>query len=294
MKKIDLYDCKPYDTGMKPYEEKKDYFVRVPIDLIRTNLKKENGVGNIFYVVYYKLSLNETIDHRSYLVISDVLTDCGYRLDRNRTGIYWEVLRSLALLHVSGMITFDDGFDLSKATMNKMIHVNLTSIFCSGNLYVQLFEKDYEKIIKNNEKFMTENVLVIFLYASSYMINRRKDMPKEEYDNSPSAFFGSVDSMCEVLGFSSTTVLNVLHFLSDDEAFDDGEALFVKCEVGSIYDERDDLPKNLPNIYVKNAPGSDEEIQLAFNYLKKLYKKNGFDSQRDSYKKQKGNQKGEK
>lgn len=290
-KSFNVYDFIPYDSGMKPYEDKTEYFTKIPIDLIRRNLRKEFNVDLVFYVVYYNLSFNETIDHRSWIVVSDVLYACGYKLDQHKTKKYYEILKSLAFLESSGMIEFDEDekFDLTNVTMSQVIHVRLTSIFCSGNLYVQLFKKDYEKIIKNGNGFAVENVLSIFLYASSYMINRRKDMPREEFENSPSAFFGSIESMCCVLGFSPATVLNVLHFLSDDEAFDDGEAPFIKCEVGSITDERDDLPKNLPNVYVRNAPGSDDEIQIAFNYLKKLYKKNKFDPQRGSYKKNKKN-----
>lgn len=288
-KEIDLYNVNPYNPGAVPSVNNKKYYVKIPNDLIRSNLFYEYGINMIFFIVYLKLSINKTIDDRSSLIVSDVLTDCGYNVDQHKTGIYWDVLKSLAFLHVSNMIEFNDGFDLRDATMNKPIYVRLTSLFCTGNLYTQFYLDDYYKIIKNNVEFNVESIISVYLYVLSFTVNRRSDMPEEEFENSPSAFFGSIKTISEEIGLSMTTVLKIMHFLSDPDCFEDGVPLLIKREIGSYVPEGDKVPKNIPNVYVRNIPGWEDEIKLAVKYVKKMYWKNNFAPQRGGYKNRKGN-----
>ena len=51
----------------------------------------------------------------------------------------------------------------------------------------------------------------------------------------------------------------------------DTPALLVKKEVGSIQKDTDKQPQNVPNIYVLNKEGYQQEIKWAMNKMLEIY-----------------------
>ena len=52
--------------------------------------------------------------------------------------------------------------------------------------------------------------------------------------------------------------------------------MLIKKEVGSIQPDKNKPPQNVPNIYVLNKEGYEQEIKWAMNKLKEVYKVNTF------------------
>ena len=111
-----------------------------------------------------------------------------------------------------------------------------------------------------------ENILVAFLYINSYIGCRLRQNDGSEYENAkdnPEAFYRSIKHMAEELSMSKDTINQCIEYLT--KSFDSTPALLIKREVGSVQPDKSKPPKNVPNIYVLNKEGYQQEISCKFS-----------------------------
>ena len=130
-----------------------------------------------------------------------------------------------------------------------------------GKLTYQIFDK----ITQLDTKISKDAILLTFLYVNSFIGTKSS---KENRKSNPCAFYRNINSMATEIGMSKETLINSLNILID-------EKILIKRIVGSIKKE-DKPPQNVPNIYVLNQPGYQEEIDMALEKMKELYSVDSF------------------
>ena len=116
-----------------------------------------------------------------------------------------------------------------------------------------------------------------FLYINSYIGCRGRQDDGSEYDNAkdnPEAFYRSIKNMSEELAMSKDTINQCIEYLTTSS--ETHEALLIKREVGSVQPDKTKPPQNVPNIYVLNKEGYEQEIKWALNKMLELYQVNEF------------------
>ena len=123
-----------------------------------------------------------------------------------------------------------------------------------------------------------ESILTVFLYINSYIgcRPRNEDGTERMYNPEirPEAFWGSIECMSKELSMSKDTINQCIDYLTTSTG--DRDALLVKREVGSVQTDPNKPPKNVPNIYVLNKDGYQQEIEWALNMMMKVYKVDEF------------------
>ena len=116
-----------------------------------------------------------------------------------------------------------------------------------------------------------------FLYINSYIFFRPKINNEEVLYNpeeKPEAFFRSLKTMAEDLKTSKDSITQCIKYLTSQ--FGDINPLLIKKEVGSVQQDPNKPPKNLPNIYVLNQEGYEKEIEWALKKMLKAYNIDSF------------------
>lgn len=103
------------------------------------------------------------------------------------------------------------------------------------------------------------NLFFVFLYMTSFMIVKKTSDDKQIR----SAFYRNISQMATEIGMSKETLINSLNLLIE-------EKILIKRIVGSIK-QSDKPPQNVPNIYVLNQPGYQNDIDMALQKMKELY-----------------------
>ena len=80
--------------------------------------------------------------------------------------------------------------------------------------------------------------------------------------------------MSKELAMSKDTINQCINYLT--ETSNDIPALLIKKEVGSIQPDKRKPPQNVPNIYVLNKEGYQQEIKWAMNKMLEFYKVDKF------------------
>ena len=90
----------------------------------------------------------------------------------------------------------------------------------------------------------------------------------------PEAFFKSIKKMSEELSMSKDTINQCIEYLT--KSTNKRDALLIKREVGSVQPDKSKPPKNVPNIYVLNKEGYEQEIKWALEKIVQLYETDEF------------------
>ncbi len=163
---------------------------------------------------------------------------------------------------------------------NKMIEVlqDLNSISYDTGIEIKIIPNNFDctekftKLTSSQFNFISmadsslnkEAILMTFLYINSYIGKRSKDGTKNAIDY-PEAFFKSINNMSKELSMSKSTIEQCLKYLTHSTGTYD--ALLIKREVESIQFKKTKSAQNLPNIYVLNKEGYQQEIELALKRL---------------------------
>lgn len=75
--------------------------------------------------------------------------------------------------------------------------------------------------------------------------------------------------MSEELSMSKDTINQCMEYLT--KSTDERDALLIKKEVGSVQPDKSKPPQNVPNIYVLNKEGYEQEIKWALEKIVQLY-----------------------
>lgn len=245
-------------------QQKIEYFTRFPNGYIQGNIKTKYGVSRKFYITYILIDKYRSYEDYSWITIRKVMEFYGYKTTKHKPKAFHEILDVLEYM-----------------VNNKMIEVkqDLDSIGYDTGIEIKIipdnfeFRKDFSKItssqldfiMMNESSINKENILMAFLYINSYIYVRQRDKNGNETmtnpETKPEAFWRSIESMSKELSMSKDTINQCIQYLTS--SIDDKEPLLVKKEVGSVQPDPKKPPQNVPNIYVLNKEGCDQEIEWA-------------------------------
>ena len=101
-----------------------------------------------------------------------------------------------------------------------------------------------------------------------------------EYENAkdnPEAFFKNLESMAKEISMSKETINQSLDYLTSPE---EHPALLIRKNVGSVPATKSQPPKNVPNIYVLNKDGYQQEIKWALDKMLEVYGVENFEQKK--------------
>ena len=248
------------------------YFLKIKNIFVKDNLTSI-GLDRIFLSVYVNICRNMNQEGRSMINIADILKQCGYKLNGHKPLAFYHILRSICFLIDSEFIELENpDLDFETIAYKTIIHIKvINNSFMDLDDYTILYYDDYDNIMSRKSSVKKESLLAVYLYVCSNIVRRRRDMPEEEFKDSPSAFWKSLDTTARSLGMSKTTVVQCLNILCSKE--NDHEPLLVMENFGSVIKKNSDIKKKvinrIPNVYVLNQPGYEKEFEYARIYISK-------------------------
>lgn len=195
----------------------------------------------------------------------------GYKTHRNKPKAFKEVLDVLEYMINNNMIEVKQ--DLDSLNYDTGIEIKIISEnFDNAKHFAKFTSSQFNNIMMADSSLNKENVLVAFLYILSYIGCRKRNedgSEKSDAKNYPEAFFKSIEKMSEELAMSKDTINQCMGFLT--KSTDEHDALLIKREVGSVQPDKSKPPQNVPNIYVLNKEGYEQEIKWALEKIVQLY-----------------------
>ena len=150
--------------------------------------------------------------------------------------------------------------------------------FDASDKFCKITSSQLDYIMTDESSINKENILIAFLYISSYIFIRPRDKNNNEVlhnpKDKPEAFYKSIESMSKELSMSKDTIIKSIECLISSNS--NKKPLLVKREVGSIKSDEDKTPRNVPNIYVLNRNGYEQEIEWAIAKMMEVYNVSSF------------------
>lgn len=251
--------------------KKKEYFTKFPNKYIQGNIKTKFGVSRKFYITYILIDKYRSYEDYSWITIRKVLEFYGYKTHRNKPKAFGEILDVLEYMVNNCMIEVVQ--DLDSINYDTGIEIKIIpENFDSQKNFSKLTSSQYNTILMADSSLNRENILMAFLYINSYIGCRKKnedDIGSENDYKNPEAFYQSLKHMSEELSMSKDTLNKCLSYLT--ESNDKHDALLIKREIGSTQPSGYRTPKQLPNVYVLNRQGYEQEIEWAIQKMLELY-----------------------
>lgn len=275
---FDFDDIVPINN---PYVENKhkEYFTRVPNSFIQVDIKKKYHLHRIFYLVYILIDKHRSYEDQSYIVISEIFNLCKYKQTKHKPKIFFEIIKCLLFLHESNMINITSDFDIHSVGYNECIQMDIMpENFDATDKFSKITSSQLNSIMMSESSIKKENILMAFLYINSYIFIRPKNKNNEETisnpKSKPEAFFRSMESMAKELAISKDTLNQCIQCLTSSS--ENQKPLLIKREVGSIQPDPKKPPQNVPNIYVLNKEGYQQEIEWAILKMLEVYNVDSF------------------
>lgn len=195
----------------------------------------------------------------------------GYKTHRNKPKAFKEVLDVLEYMINNKMIEVKQ--DLDSLNYDTGIEIKIISEnFDNAKHFSKFTSSQFDNIMMADSSLNKENILVAFLYILSYIGCRKRKDDGSDYESAkdnPEAFFKSIKHMSEELSMSKDTINQCMEYLT--KSTDERDALLIKREVGSVQPDKSKPPQNIPNIYVLNKEGYEQEIKWAIDKIIQLY-----------------------
>lgn len=275
---FDFDDIVPINN---PYVENKhkEYFTRVPNSFIQVDIKKKYHLHRIFYLIYILIDKHRSYEDQSYIVISEIFNLCKYKQTKHKPKIFFEIIKCLLFLHESNMINITSDFDIHSVGYNECIQMDIIpENFDATDKFSKITSSQLDFIMMSGSSINKENILMAFLYINSYIFIRPKNKNNEETisnpKSKPEAFFRSMESMAKELAISKDTLNQCIQCLTSSS--ENQKPLLIKREVGSIQPDPKKPPQNVPNIYVLNKEGYEQEIEWAILKMLEVYNVDSF------------------
>lgn len=275
---FDFDDIVPINN---PYVENKhkEYFTRVPNSFIQVDIKKKYHLHRIFYLIYILIDKHRSYEDQSYIVISEIFNLCQYKQTKHKPKIFFEIIKCLLFLHESNMINITSDFDIHSVGYNECIQMDIIpENFDATDKFSKITSSQLDFIMMSESSINKENILMAFLYINSYIFIRPKNKNNEEIisdpKSKPEAFFRSMESMAKELAISKDTLNQCIQCLTSSS--ENPKPLLIKREVGSIQPDPKKPPQNVPNIYVLNKEGYEQEIEWAILKMLEVYNVDSF------------------
>lgn len=256
---------------IKNIEKKKEYFTRFPNEYIQGNIKTKFGVSRKFYITYILIDKYRSYEDYSWITIREILGFYGYKTTSRKPKAFKEILDVLEYMINNQMIEVKQ--DLDSITYDTGIKITIIpENFDSTEKFGKLTSGQFDTIMMADSSLNRENILMAFLYINSYIGCRSRNSDGSEYENAkdnPEAFFRSIENMAKELSMSKDTINKCIDYLTTSS--DNIPALLVKRKVGSVQKDENKPPQNVPNIYVLNKEGYQQEIEWAMNKMLEVY-----------------------
>lgn len=277
LSKFNFYDFDPIQNPNYDTTTSNAYFTRVPNILIRTNIQKTFGVNRILLPIYITIDRNRSIEDYSYITVGSILDSLGYKVTRHKPKLFYEIIKCLLFLHESNMISISID-DIYRVDYNDCIKIKIIKEnFDYTENFTKLYGYQYDSILNIETKILKENLLMAFLYINSYIGCRSSKTTNPQ--NKPEAFFKSIETMAKELCMSKDTITQCINRLTTSE--NNREPLLIKKEVGSVIVKN--KPQNVPNIYVLNEDGYEQEIEWALSKMCEIYNVKSFNKISGNY-----------
>lgn len=252
-------------------QRKKEYFTRFPNKYIQCDIRKDFGISRKFYIMYILIDKYRSYEDYSWITIRKVLNFYGYKTNKNKPKAVYEILDVLEYMINNKMIEIEqdlDALSYDTAVEIKIIPEN----FDYPEKFGMITSSQYEVIMMADTSLNRENILMAFLYINSYIGCRRRNEDGSNMPNAedyPEAFWKSIENMAKELSMSKDTINKCIDYLTTSS--NGTPALLVRREVGSIQKDENKPPQNVPNIYVLNKEGYQQEIKWAMNKMLEVY-----------------------
>lgn len=256
--------------------QKTEYFTRFPNEYIQGDIKTKFGVSRKFYITYILIDKYRSYEDYSWITIRKVLEFYGYKTTKRKPKAFQEILDVLEYMINNKMIVVKQDLDSIGYDTGIEIKV-IPDNFEARENFSKITSSQLDFIMMNESSINKENILMTFLYINSYIFFRPKINNEEVLYNpeeKPEAFFRSLKTMAEDLKTSKDSITQCIKYLTSQ--FGDINPLLIKKEVGSIQQDPNKPPKNLPNIYVLNQEGYEKEIEWALKKMLKAYNIDSF------------------
>lgn len=259
------------NTIIKNIEKKKEYFTRFPNEYIQGNIKTKFGVSRKFYITYILIDKYRSYEDYSWITVREILEFYGYKTTSRKPKAFKEVLDVLEYMINNKMIEIKQDLDALSYDTGIKITI-IPENFDSTEKFGKLTSGQFDTIMMADSSLNRENILVAFLYINSYIGCRSRNSDGSELSNAkdyPEAFWRSIENMAKELSMSKDTINKCMDYLTTP--IGDIPALLVKREVGSVQKDANKAPQNVPNIYVLNKEGYQQEIEWAMNKMLEVY-----------------------
>ncbi len=256
--------------------QKTEYFTRFPNEYIQGDIKTKFGVSRKFYITYILIDKYRSYEDYSWITIRKVLEFYGYKTTKRKPKAFQEILDVLEYMINNKMIVVKQDLDSIGYDTGIEIKV-IPDNFEARENFSKITSSQLDFIMMNESSINKENILMTFLYINSYIFFRPKINNEEVLYNpeeKPEAFFRSLKTMAEDLKTSKDSITQCIKYLTSQ--FGDINPPLIKKEVGSIQQDPNKPPKNLPNIYVLNQEGYEKEIEWALKKMLKAYNIDSF------------------
>lgn len=255
-----------------------EYFTRFPNDYIQGNIKTKFGVSRKFYIIYILIDKYRSYENYSWVTIRKILDFYGYKTHRNKPKAFKEILDVFEYMINNKMIEIQQ--DLDSIGYDTGIEIKIIpKNFDYPDRFCKLTTSQFNVIMTHESTINRECVLMAFLYINSYIGTRpKKEDGTEAMFNpeiKPEAFWRSIESMAKELSMSKDTITQCIDFLTVSTS--NKKALLIKREVGSVQPDPRKPPQNVPNIYVLNKNGYQQEIEWALCKMLEVYGVKRFD-----------------
>lgn len=271
---FDFYNFNPLDNEMPETVPDKKYFTRFPNFLVQCNIQKKYGLHRIFYLVYILIDRHRSYEDQSYITISEIFEMCRYKRGHCKPKIFFEIIKCLLFLHESSYIQLVSNIDVCSIDYDECIRIRIIpENFDAVTNFCKISSSQLETIIQCKSGLSTESILTAFLYINSYIFTRPRDEKGMEVmfnpETKPEAFWRSIDSMAKELAMSKDTINQCINYLTSPDG--NQKPLLIKKEVGSVQPDPNKPPRNVPNIYVLNKEGYQQEIEWALCKMLEIY-----------------------
>lgn len=258
-------------------QQKTEYFTRFPNDYIQGNIKTKYGVSRKFYITYILIDKYRSYEDYSWITLRKVLNFYGYKTHKRRPKAVKEILDVLEYMINNKMIEVQQDLDTLGYDTGIEIKI-IPENFDVVDKFSKITSSQLDFIMMNESSINKENILMAFLYINSYIYLRQRDKNGNETmtnpETKPEAFWRSIESMSKELSMSKDTINQCIQYLTS--SIDDKEPLLVKKEVGSVQPDPKKPSQNVPNIYVLNKEGCDQEIEWAIAKMLEIYNVDSF------------------
>ena len=257
-------------------QNKTEYFTRFPNEYIQGNIKTQFGISRKFYITYILIDKYRSYENYSWITIRKVLEFYGYKTTKHKPKAFYEILDVLEYMINNKMIEVKQ--DLDSLSYDTGIEIKIIpENFDYPDKFGKLTSTQFDTIMMADSSLNRESILMAFLYINSYIGCRKKNKDGSEIDNAkdkPEAFWRSIESMAKELSMSKDTINQCIQYLTS--SIGNKEPLLIKREVGSVQPDPKKPPQNVPNIYVLNKEGYEQEIEWAIAKMLEIYNVDSF------------------